>query len=284
MEIIEVQDIESAVFLSQNKSGDLKYVFTNKPYLNLEWLSISGDTLSDFPLVEGDELNAPNLQILSISGNIFHQSWTSIMEGEELKQAHSEVYYNPDLPGYNHSILTFNKLNVPKLLQLDFYGEYSYNLFINKPDHFLNAPELETLYFHGTAIPEVPLCLTKPETLKSLTFRSESLTSVPEFIFQCHNLEELHLQHVPGITIIPDKIKNLQNLQVFDLWQSSIKYLSPELFLLPKLKRVSFAYSSYTPTREVLEAAEVFRSKGHVCGWPSGQGSDAVEVLKVYKK
>ena len=63
------------------------------------------------------------------------------------------------------------------------------------------------------------------------------------------------------INIISDEIKRLINLEIFDIWQVHLKYLSPELFLLPKLSKVNFFLTQYAPTREVLDACEIFKAK-----------------------
>ena len=62
---------------------------------------------------------------------------------------------------------------------------------------------------------------------------------------------------------IPDDIRNLVNLENFNLWRAKLDYLSPELFRLPSIRHISFyRVYGYEPTPEVIAAAEAFESAG----------------------
>jgi hypothetical protein len=47
------------------------------------------------------------------------------------------------------------------------------------------------------------------------------------------------------ITVIPDEIKNLQSLRILELWNTKFTYVSPELFLLPDVQKLSLFATSY---------------------------------------
>jgi hypothetical protein len=87
------------------------------------------------------------------------------------------------------------------------------------------------------------------------------MSELPDDFFTLENLKRLSFYYCTEITIIPDDIKKLVNLEHFDLWQANLKYLSPELFLLPKLKSVGLAYTQYPPTKEVSDAYEIFKGR-----------------------
>jgi hypothetical protein len=92
-----------------------------------------------------------------------------------------------------------------------------------------------------------------------LTFRKETLSVLPDELFNMENRTGLRFQYCTEIKEIPDKIKKLVNLEHFDLWQANLKYLSPELFLLPKLMAVNFFKTQYYPAKEVLDAYKIYK-------------------------
>lgn len=161
-----------------------------------------------------------------------------------------------------------NKFDVPNLKELNLVGKFALNIFQNKREDFLYAPVLEKMYFTDTELEQIPSFLKKNKSLKFLNFHHGDLLEIPREIFEMENLQSLSFHNLKKIRILPDEIKKLTNLVHFDLWEASIKYLSHELFLLPKIESISFCFSNYTPTIEVLSALKEYKNCGkRFTGW-----------------
>ena len=158
------------------------------------------------------------------------------------------------------------KFDVPNLKLFYLSGKLALNIFQNKSEDFLCAPLLEEIYFGDTEIEFLPGFLKMNKSLKSLTFRDGALIQIPGEIFEMENLQRLSFINLKNIRILPDEIKKLTNLVHFDLWGTPIEYLSPELFLLPKIKELVLHFSSYSPTSEVIKACNKFKEKNNYRG------------------
>ena len=130
-------------------------------------------------------------------------------------------------------------------------------------------PSLEEISVTDTGIELLPSFISSVQSLKTLKFRCEKFTEIPIEIFEMTWLQTLSFEKMEYFKIISDKIKTFENLEHFDLWGASIDYLSPELFLLPKINLINFAYCRYTPTEEVTEALKKFLDKpnSHFSSW-----------------
>ncbi|MEI6138918.1 MAG: hypothetical protein WCP85_06630 [Mariniphaga sp.] len=160
------------------------------------------------------------------------------------------------------------KFDVPNLKEFSLYGKFALSIFQNTSEDFLCAPLLEEMYIGETGIEFLPGFLKKNKSLKSLTFRHGDLIEIPGEIFEMENLQRLSFYSIEKIRIIPDEIKKLTNLVHFNLWGASIEYLSPELFLLPKIKEIDLCFSRYSPTSEVIEACNKFKEKNSLSSSP----------------
>jgi Leucine-rich repeat (LRR) protein len=158
------------------------------------------------------------------------------------------------------------KFDVPNLKEFSLYGNFALSIFQNTSDDFLCAPLLEEMYIGETEIEFLPVFLKKNKSLKSLTFRHGDLLEIPGEIFEMENLQTLSFYSLEKIRILPDEIKKLTNLVHFDLWGASIEYLSPELFLLPKIKEINLCFSRYSPTSEVIKACNKYKEKNNYQG------------------
>jgi Leucine-rich repeat (LRR) protein len=232
MKTIELADEECWWIDVAENTEKVKYVISEKVYSKLGMIILYSSCSVDFQIFEGIELNAPNLELISI---------------EEQSQSNIPVFEGI-------------KFNTPKLKMISLNGIGSVKCFqnIQENNHFLLPEELSLFY---TGIHEIPDFILKAKTLTSLSFRGEKMTELPNALFTLENLQRLGFHYCTGIKIIPDDIKNLINLEHFDLWAANVQYLSPELFLLPKLKSLNFAYTQYSPTKEVLDAYEIFKGK-----------------------
>jgi len=153
-------------------------------------------------------------------------------------------------------------LNVPNLKALCFSGQGCRLVIQSLIENGILAPILESISFDSTQLRQFPNFIQEIKTLKYLSFRHEKISGLPPGLFDLINLQALQFQYDSGISVLPDEIKNLVNLVQFDLWGVTLEYLSPELFLLPKIQSINFAYSSYQPKKEVLNALKVFTKKG----------------------
>jgi hypothetical protein len=152
-------------------------------------------------------------------------------------------------------------LNAPNLKYLSLSGDCALSCLQIMYQTILSYPSFQEIHFSSTGITQIPQFLLKTKSLKSLTFRRENLSEIPDDLFKLEHLQKLSFEYFREIKTVPDKIKNLVNLKHFDLWMAQIEYLSPELFLLPQIRHINFAYSEYSPTEEVLEALKKFKSK-----------------------
>ena len=155
------------------------------------------------------------------------------------------------------------KFDVPNLKEFSIMGKFALNIFQNLSEDILCAPLLEIMNFWDTEIEFLPGFLKKCKSLKSLTFRHGELLEIPGEIFEMENLQTLRFHNLKKIRIVPDEIKKLTNLVRFDLWEASIEYLSPELFLLPKIELIDLHFSRYSPTSEVIKACNKFKEKNN---------------------
>ncbi|MEI7981573.1 MAG: hypothetical protein WCI71_07950, partial [Bacteroidota bacterium] len=153
------------------------------------------------------------------------------------------------------------KLNVPNLKHLDLEGIASLQYFQNMNDNFIFAPKLKEVYLIDTEVTQLPAFIKNTKSLRSLQFRHGNLLEISNEIFEMEKLQKLSFEYCKKIRIVPDTIRKLINLVHFDLWEASIEYLSPELFLLPNIRSINLTYSEYTPTREVLDALKIFKDK-----------------------
>jgi len=101
----------------------------------------------------------------------------------------------------------------------------------------------------------------------------QGFDDIPAPVFQKTTLKKIELNggaRVP--TSIPDDIRNLVNLEYFKLWGAELSYLSPELFRLPQIRKISLYRLKYKPTPEVVAAAEAFVAAGGCLDQPYGEG------------
>jgi hypothetical protein len=232
MKTIELQDEEGWYIDISENAEKVRYSISGEVYEKLGIIMITSLGSVDFPLFEGLKLNAPNLEML-----------------------HFNINSQTNIPFFGDI-----KFNTPKLNMISLSGVGSLQCFQDINENF-NIQMLEELFLFNTGITEIPDFILRMKTINKLTFRHEDISELPDDLFGLENLIQLNFQYCSGIKIIPDHIKKLVNLEHFDLWGASIQYLSPELFLLPKLEFVNFAYTHYIPTKEVLDAFEIFNKR-----------------------
>ena len=163
-----------------------------------------------------------------------------------------------------------------KLLESIYFGKGDYSfakdtvinapnlneLILEKCDEIINTEYFNKLISNITTVSRISIYSDKlmkiPEWLincKKLTHLcldiSNDITEIPPEVFTFTELERLEFRYKTKITVIPDDIKNLSNLQSFSLWNAKLDYISPEFFKLPKLTYLSFTYCYYNQTKEI---------------------------------
>jgi Leucine-rich repeat (LRR) protein len=158
-------------------------------------------------------------------------------------------------------IINTEVLNMPKLKSIGISGPGSVDIFNNIYKKLDTIPYIDQILFDATGIVKPPDFIWDAKHLTRLEFRNEPIAEIPDQLFDMNNLQSLSFPYCRKITTVPDNIKKLVNLVHFDLWGARIAYLSQELFLLPKIKHINFAYSSYTPTIEDRKVFETYKEK-----------------------
>ncbi|MEI7661766.1 MAG: hypothetical protein WCK34_06205 [Bacteroidota bacterium] len=236
MRTIELQNEEFWWIEIPEETENISYSFTDRIYTELEGIWIDAGHSADSSFFSGRELNAPNLQLISItvrSANIYH-------------------------------FLQGITLNAPKLKYIQLSGEGAIKCFRRMTENINPAPVLEGISLIDTGITEIPDFILNTGTLTSLNFRNEKLTGIPASLFNLVNLEHLRFEYCTDIRVIPDEIRNLVNLGFFGLWGASLAYLSPELFRLPRLTGVDMVSTHYEPDEEMLNAVGKFMEREEV--------------------
>lgn len=160
-------------------------------------------------------------------------------------------------------------LNAPNLKLLGFRGKGCKMCIQSLNRNGFSAPTIETIGFEGIGITRIPDFIFGFKSIRDIHFRHEKLHEMPAGLFGLINLQTLRFQYGSQIPVIPDEIKNLVNLEYFDFWGSTVKYLSPEIFRLPLIKYLNFTDSGYNPSKEVVDSMMEFKMKNSAVfyGW-----------------
>lgn len=145
-------------------------------------------------------------------------------------------------------------VNAPNLkeIYIQNYDKIAFSNSINKLLSSFNT--ITSFSIFSQQLIKIPDFILKNINLTRLELDiCNEITEIPPEIFKFKQLKILEFRYKKNIKVIPDEIKNLENLERFNLWSATFEYISPELFKLPKLQSVSFSYCQYNPTNEVLE-------------------------------
>jgi Leucine-rich repeat (LRR) protein len=161
----------------------------------------------------------------------------------------------------DYPLLLGPHLYAPNLKLLGFRGKGCKMCIQSLNRNGFSAPNIVAIGFEDTGITQIPEFILKFKSIRDIHFRHEKVQELPPALFGLINLQTVRFQYGSQISVIPDEIKNLVNLEYFDFWGATIQYLSPELFRLPQIKYINFTDSSYNPSKEVKEAVEEFKMK-----------------------
>jgi hypothetical protein len=172
----------------------------------------------------------------------------------------------------------------PKLDSLYFSGKNSSDFIKSFENHAYGLNNIKSVYIEGSGIQKVPSFIFNLPKLKELTFRYEhELREIPLKIFKLSSLTKLSFEYNRKIKVIPDEIKKLKNLERFNLWSANLEYISPELYLLPKLKYINLAYSHYKPLEDLLEKKGVYKPDNYTeCIDISNYKKEIKDLAEIY--
>jgi len=176
-----------------------------------------------------------------------------------------------DTPGSNFNIIVeAAELQMPNLKMVGLIGPLSLDFFTTIYQKLNSVPPISQVHIEATGMTEPPDFIFESKHLNHLVFRHEDALKIPGKLYYISNLQKLEFHYCSNFTSVPDDIKNLQNLDFFNLWGVHTDYISPELFLLPVIRSINFYRSSYSPTVEVQKALEIFKAKNNTCFSSSG--------------
>lgn len=146
--------------------------------------------------------------------------------------------------------------NVKELLFGDFEDDVELHGWVS------NCINLESVELDLPEYYRLPFDLSNSMKIRSIKINSSKISQIPDFVFNCKQLESLQFISCSEIREISDEIKKLVNLKSFWLWKADFKYVSPELFKLPKLKAISLSGSSYkNPPYEIQKAIQELKER-----------------------
>ena len=104
----------------------------------------------------------------------------------------------------------------------------------------------------------------KLKELRDFTSSENNFTKIPEIVFECSKLESLSIDRCYNEMVVSDNISKLTNLKKFMFYNASFTYISPQLFLLPKIEQFNFALSKFKePYKDIYNAIKSFKTRQH---------------------
>jgi Leucine-rich repeat (LRR) protein len=175
----------------------------------------------------------------------------------------------------------FSKVSSESLKQVENIGLSELNTHTHFPDWITHCVNMQTLNFSMIGLRDLPTIFGKFKELKNITCEGNSFAEIPEVIFNCTKLESLHFYSANKMTEVPDSVAKLRVLKEFSFCDASLKYVSPELFLLPKIESLNFSHSSLKNLdKSTMDAVRIFlNKKTHVSDQCFGQGGWLTEFL-----
>lgn len=146
--------------------------------------------------------------------------------------------------------------NVKELLLGDMEDDTEFHGWVS------NCINLESIDLDIPKYNRLPFDLSNSMKIKRIKINSSEISQIPDFVFNCKQLESLQFYSCREIREINDDIKKLENLKSFWLWKADFKYVSPELFKLPKLEDISLHISFYkNPPYEIHNAIKELKQR-----------------------
>jgi len=160
-----------------------------------------------------------------------------------------------------HLHFVFPATVCPDIEELCFYFENPYTVSF-EPDS-VSFPRLSRIGGQSESGGVLERLVEVIDAPRLTVIRLCGFEDIPASLFQKTTLKQIDLDSAVTPITIPDDIRNLVNLENFNLWRAKLDYLSPELFRLPSIRHISFyRVYGYEPTPEVIAAAEAFESAG----------------------
>ena len=115
-----------------------------------------------------------------------------------------------------------------------------------------------TLSLRGWFLESVPSLPPLELSLVYLNLSFNSLTAIPDVVFDCVNLKVLKLRNNP-IAEIPDKIERLRRLRILVASFCTIRRISPNLYRLPLLLYLDLSYNRLVQVDPEIGHAKTLR-------------------------
>jgi hypothetical protein len=146
--------------------------------------------------------------------------------------------------------------NVKELIIADFNSTVEFQEWVS------NCVNLESVEIEIPFNESLPFDLGNAMKMKRLRINALKIAQIPDFVFNCNQLETLQFYKCPEIREIGDEIKQLTNLKSYWHWNSDFKYVSPELFKLSKLDDLNLYATTYkNPHKELIDAIKQLKQK-----------------------
>jgi Leucine-rich repeat (LRR) protein len=184
------------------------------------------------------------------------------------------VFNKKEYPALRSMCIAYNKkmkiswkqnVSFPNLEKLDFINPS--NKDVNDFEkHAIHLKNLKTLCYRGIDFNSIPSLTFNLENLEFLTFIGmHYIQNLPKEIFNLTHLKHLSLHHAEKISGIPDEISNLKNLEAFNISHTTLKYISLEIFKLPKMQHLSIWTCRFDLTKSNIdELRSIYKKRKHL--------------------
>jgi hypothetical protein len=150
----------------------------------------------------------------------------------------------------------------------------SNNLFSQLPDVLGRCPSLEMIGFKANQIKSLPEA-SLPKTLRWLTLTDNQITTLPESIGQCSQLEKLLLAG-NQLTKLPDSFSQLSNLQLLRISANLFDFFPEQVMSLPKLAWFAFAGNPFNQSEHSAHTIPQLASSSFKLGKELGRGASGI--------
>lgn len=121
---------------------------------------------------------------------------------------------------------------------------------------FVCPPNLQSLKFINCA-PSFKK-LENCDKLEVITLSKIAMLKLPQFIFQCVNLQRLRVYNLP-ITELDSRVGELKQLEVLNIQDTNVNKIHESVFKLPKLRTVIFQFGLLEKLPENVYTCESLR-------------------------
>jgi hypothetical protein len=156
----------------------------------------------------------------------------------------------------------FDNLSIESFSQVKFISIYDHENIVESQNWSSHCKNLESIQLDISKNEFIPLELSQAKKIKKVMINGSKLHEIPDFIFKNKHIEVLDFHSCNSLREIGDDIKYLTNLNAFVFCYGELKYVSPNVFKLPKLVHLNFAFTTYkNPQPEIYDAIKDLKSR-----------------------